>query len=440
LKAKFVHILKINTKDKRNKMSELAAYYNSGSLSKSISFLINKGICLNQIQDKNILIKPNWVKHSITSKDELCMRTNDNFILSALKVILEMRPSKVTLGDAPIQGCNWDRMLSIFFKDEIHKLSKEYNTPILIKDFRRRIYNFSENNPEIGIKPLSDYHIIDLGKNSLLEPLSMTGQTKFRVTNYNPDRMSFAHSFGIHKYCIVKDFFEADIIISLPKIKTHQKAGITGALKNLVGINGDKDFLPHHRIGGTRKGGDCYPGGSALRYWSELSLDKANRFQGSKGFWFWQKLSSILWRLSFPSPEHNMVAGWYGNDTTWRMVMDLNRIAEYGSADGTISEIPQRQIFSLCDGIIAGQGDGPLEPEPLPLGIITFSNDSLVNDRVFAKFMGLPGDRIPLLNSASQDANTDCAITLNGKTIKLEDLNKYEIKTIPPKGWVKYFN
>ena len=30
---------------------------------------------------------------------------------------------------------------------------------------------------------------------------------------------------------------DADIVISLPKIKSHQKTGITGAIKNLVGIN-----------------------------------------------------------------------------------------------------------------------------------------------------------------------------------------------------------
>ena len=32
---------------------------------------------------------------------------------------------------------------------------------------------------------------------------------------------------------------------SLPKLKTHKKAGITCALKNLIGINGNKEYLPH---------------------------------------------------------------------------------------------------------------------------------------------------------------------------------------------------
>ena len=58
---------------------------------------------------------------------------------------------------------------------------------------------------------------------------------------------------------------EADVIVNLPKLKTHKKAGVTCALKNLIGINGNKEYLPHHRIGGHNLGGDCYPGGSDLK-------------------------------------------------------------------------------------------------------------------------------------------------------------------------------
>jgi hypothetical protein len=34
---------------------------------------------------------------------------------------------------------------------------------------------------------------------------------------------------------IAKDVLEADIIINLPKLKMHKKAGVTNALKNFVG-------------------------------------------------------------------------------------------------------------------------------------------------------------------------------------------------------------
>ena len=83
---------------------------------------------------------------------------------------------------------------------------------------------------------------------------------------YDPDKFRYTHTKGMHKYCITKHLFDSDLVISLPKAKTHQKAGITAALKNIVGLNGDKDYLPHHRIGGTEVGGDAYPGKSYFRY------------------------------------------------------------------------------------------------------------------------------------------------------------------------------
>lgn len=391
----------------------------------------------DSIAGKRVLLKPNWVTHSRNEPDQICLRTHDNFILATLRILLEMGPARIFIGDAPIQGCQWDRMMSEKFLQEIRHLSEEFNIPIQLKDFRRRTFRFDENRAETGIRPLSEYVIVDLGKESMVEPITTPGRTKFRVTDYDPDRMSTAHAPGVHKYCITKDYFDADVVLSLPKLKTHQKTGITGALKNLVGINGDKDFLPHHRIGGTDMGGDCYPGRSYLRYWAELLLDGANRRQGKKSFWIWQKFSALLWRSSVPGPEHQVAAGWYGNDTTWRMVMDLNRIATYCDASGNLSDTPQRQLFSLCDGIIGGQGDGPLEPDPLPLGIVSFTNDSLLNDRAIAMLMGFPLDDIPLLNQGSEDP--DAEIRLNGSALNLEDLHPYAVETVPPRGWIRFF-
>lgn len=390
------------------------------------------------VENKKVLLKPNWVSHSLNPEDEFCLRTNDNFVLAVLNTVLRMGPSGVIVGDAPIQGCRWDRMITESFITGVKALSAEFNVPVTIRDFRRRTYVFAENRAISDVRPLSEYVIFDLGMNSFLEPITSESKTGFRVTNYNPDRMSEAHSKGVHKYCITKEMFEADTIISLPKIKTHQKTGITGALKNIVGINGDKDYLPHHRLGGVRKGGDCYPGGSQLRYWSELALDRANRRQGKTSFWLWQKLSSLLWVLSFPGPEHSLAAGWYGNDTTWRMVKDLNTIAAYGTADGKLDSQPQRDIFSLCDAIISGQGDGPLEPSPLPLGIISFTNDSIVNDRAMSVLLGIPFEMIPLLKNISQECEAACDITLNGENVNLASLCQYSLNARPPKGWKSY--
>ena len=391
------------------------------------------------IKGKKILVKPNWVTHDQKNDDEICLRTHDNFLISTLEILLENGPSSIMIGDAPIQGCNWEILCSNQLLKSISDLSQSHTIPIIIKDFRRSTFDNSRNKPIKDRNPISDYLIFNLGKESYLEPISSMDPI-FRVTKYNPDRLAESHTIGKHKYCITKELFETDIVLSLPKIKTHQKTGITGALKNIVGLNGDKDYLPHHRIGGDQIGGDCYPGKSYLRFTSEKILDIANRNQSERLYWIWYWLAAVLWRLSFPKKVHSLAAGWYGNDTCWRMVMDLNKIAVFGKKDGTLSEKPQRIIYSLCDGIVGGQGDGPLNPNPLALGIISFSNNSMLNDICMATLMGFEPKKIPMLNfSFPGDQNQGHEIIINKTKVDLPDLLTYSIPTIPPPGWVDYF-
>src|ERR1019366_3386117 len=122
----------------------------------------------------------------------------------------------------------------------------------------------------------ADYVLFDLARDSLLEPLA-TEAGKFRVTMYNPDLLSSTHAPGRHRYLIARELMQADVVINLPKLKCHKKTCVTGALKNLVGINGNKEYLPHHRKGGEALGGDCYPGNSWLKSSAENFLDAANR-------------------------------------------------------------------------------------------------------------------------------------------------------------------
>jgi uncharacterized protein (DUF362 family) len=426
-----------NNEESRS-IDTLSTIYNDKQLIKDkikkigIGFLDDEKI----FKQKNILIKPNWVLHNHNDYDDICLRTNNSIIIALLEILLPLNPQKIVIGDAPIQRCNWDKMITKTFINEINKLSLVYKTPIEIKDFRRVTFDPKLNNPQKGKRPLSEYIIFDLGEKSYLEPISVN-KNNFRVTNYNPDRLAESHRKGVHKYCISKEIFEADVVISMPKIKTHQKAGITCALKNLVGINGDKDYLPHHRIGGKERGGDCYPGKNIFRLWSEYLLDAANRRQGKITYYFFSYTSAALWKLTKPKKEHNLSAGWYGNDTTWRMVLDLNKIAKYGKKDGTLSEKPQRVIYSLCDGIIGGQGDGPLNPAPLPLGILAFGDDSYLIDLIVGNIFRLNIGKIPLLKEA-QKMVRDYSIYLNGKKISIEEINDISLDVIMPPGWTNY--
>ena len=121
--------------------------------------------------------------------------------------------------------------------------------------------------------------------------------------------------------------------------------------------------------------------------------------------------------------------------------MDLNRIVIFGKEDGTISKTPQREIYSLCDGIIGGQGNGPLNPQPLPLGVICFSNICSMTDICMATLMGFDIQKIPLLKTALQtDAKENVSLSLNGQQATLADIANLSIPTLPPQGWVDYLN
>jgi uncharacterized protein (DUF362 family) len=438
--AFFVNIKTVfNNTDDRN-IAYLSKYYMDLNLLKStISEVTGDHLKNKQIEGKRILLKPNWVLHNRKENDEICMRTHDNLLLAFLEVILLKKPLSVVIGDAPVQGCRWDDIIRCDFKDKINELSRKYVIPIKIKDFRRVTFDPLSNNITVERNPITDYIIFDLKNDSLLEPISKSGKNLFRVTDYDPDRLAESHGPGIHKYCITKELFESDVIITIPKVKTHQKAGITNALKILVGINGDKDFLPHHRKGGTNNGGDCYPGDNILLKLSEYTIDTANRHRGKFIYKPLKYIAIGFWKLSNPSPKHNLAASWHGNDTTWRMTLDLNKIAVYGKDDGTISKTPQRVLFSLCDGIIGGQGDGPLKADPLALGVICFSNIPSYTDAAMAEVMGFEQDKIPLVKNAIKiDNKKKVNIFLDQRLIALKELSKISILTIPPPGWVDY--
>jgi hypothetical protein len=437
----FTLIQSVFNSENERTIEKLSDIYNDlPRLKRMISCIINDGLADDYVKNKKILLKPNWVLHSKIKNDDICLRTHDNFLLAALEIILEKKPSIVIIGDAPLQGCFWDKMMTPALLEKIKELSARFAVLVEIKDFRRRFFDPTQNNPLSERRPLAEYVIFDLGKQSFLEPISINKKNIFRVNNYDPDQLAEAHTVGMHKYCITKELFDVDIVISLPKIKTHQKTGITGALKNLVGVNGDKNHLPHHRLGGTGFGGDCYPGKNYLRLWSELCLDNANRNQGKIIYWFWIKMGSLFWRMTKPTKVHQLAASWYGNDTTWRMVMDLNKIALFGKVDGSLADQPQRTLFSLCDGIIGGQGDGPLNPEPLPLGVICFSNNSAITDISMALLMHFDFHKIPLLETAYNlsDKKNDINLIFNGSPITLEGLTHHAIETLPAPGWVDY--
>ncbi|MCH7871146.1 MAG: DUF362 domain-containing protein [Planctomycetes bacterium] len=91
---------------------------------------------------------------------------------------------------------------------------------------------------------------------------------------------------------------------------------------------------------------------------------------------------------------------WYGNDTTWRMVLDLNRILMYADSQGTLHGHAVRRFFSVVDGIIGGEGNGPLDPTPKKVGVIVVGGNPVAVDLACVRLMGFDCGRIPIVQRA----------------------------------------
>lgn len=391
-----------------------------------------------------ILLKPNWVLHDSLHGTE-CLVTHPSIIHAVLPYVLLAKPSRVIIGDAPLQYCDFTTLQKQY--DFSRYFHAELGCSFEIKDFRRTVSTITDSywNVKEGCRPLDDYLEVNVGATSLLEPIANDWK-KFRVTVYDPRFMWKHHKPGYHTYLIAKDILDANLVINLPKLKTHQKAGITCCLKNLIGINGNKEYLPHHRKGGSQTGGDAYRGSSMLLGIMEQVWDIANRSRNNS-FVF-----NLLVKMAFKIKRLNELTGgdgraegsWYGNDTVWRTCLDLNRVLLYASSAGAFSKTPERSVLHIVDAIIAGQGDGPLNPEPLQLNMLLGGFNPVAVDWVAAVMLGFDPHNIPTILNAFNDFDypltmfntSDIRLSHNGN---YRDLNEFAAlfgkKAIPADGW-----
>lgn len=352
-----------------------------------------------------IVVKPNWVLDRNEGPGGMdCMITHPSVLRAVLEYVFLARPAQVVLGDAPLQGCDFARLLDFAGLRAVIAEFQGRGLPLVVKDFRRTILRHAGDLKLVAeeLRPESEYVLVDLGADSLLEPISRDWR-KFRVTVYDPRLMRRHHRPGRHRYLIAREVLEADLVVNVPKLKAHKKAGLTGCLKNLIGINGNKEYLPHHRKGGADGGrGDNY----ARRHWqmtlAENVLDAINRLRAWPRFYrFGERVAWWLMHLAAKKdPAVQIEGSWHGNDTIWRTCLDLNRVLLYAGADGRMREAPQREEISIVDAVVAGQGNGPLAPEPLATGAILAVRNPATGDFIGAALLGFDPEKIPLLRHA----------------------------------------
>ncbi len=397
---------------------------------------------------QTVVIKPSWVFHQNVCGQSLDgFVTHTSFIRTLIDYIVLALEGKgqIIIGDGAIQSADFSKIVWKVQIDAVVSFIRERTrTRISIEDFRREI-TIRKNSvvTERIYREDEDFIEVNLGPESYLTPISKSYKN-FRVTSYDKDKMIKYHNLHDHIYVIHKSVLTADVVISLPKLKTHRKAGMTCCLKNSVGINCQKDCLPHHRKHSTMEGGDAYRKASFAKGIKENLFERFDKTHSTIGQQLYTLCIRVINRLiKLFSIENDFEGSWYGNDTLWRTILDINRILFYTDKRGEIRKDQQRKLLYIIDGIIAGEREGPLEPTNRHLGLMAAGQNPLAIDLVISKVIGFDYRRIPSLLQATNSSFLwkskhnigDIPVRLNReKACLLKDLN-LNLHLEPSSGW-----
>ncbi|MFQ5719571.1 MAG: DUF362 domain-containing protein [Acidobacteriota bacterium] len=381
-----------------------------------------------------VVLKPNLVRHCHGTGGPLEAVVTDPRILRAVLdyVVDAVAPEgEVIIADSPLQSCQMDRLASAMGLEELCAAAQRHGVRVRCLDYRREAVIKGAGGLIVQRTPLAGdpdgYVAVDLGAESQLESL-VAMRRRFRVTQYDREITLQHHGEGRHEFLIPRSLLAADLVISLPKIKTHRKAGMTGALKNLVGINGSKAWLPHHRAGSVAEGGDEYLHPSLRKRWMTRLWERMDRTPSATARRLLDRVQDAIRRsgavVPFPDPYYE--GSWWGNRTMPAMVCDLNRIFVYADRQGRLQDRPVRRFLVLADAVTAGEGEGPLEPDPRALSRLIAGVNPVAVDWVAATLMGFAPERIPTLEQARAAFHRPL---IDGR---MEDLSVREIDTELP--------
>lgn len=310
---------------------------------------------------QRVFIKPNWVasrwRKSCPHVDNLyCVITHPSVIEAvADRVALALRgKGEIIIADNPSIDADFEELMQF---TGIRRLERKYDVPCHIYDLRplvcKDLKDYGKRD-KMAVQPgdPNGEVEINLGKESLFYGVD---STLFRGVFDEREETVAAHTGETQLYTISKSLYESDVYISIPKLKTHQKVGVTLNLKGQVGAMTRKNQLVHWRVGSPETGGDEYP--------DRESWERAQH-------------AAVTHRGAHP-----------GNDTIWRMVVDLYKCLLK----------KDRQYFTVIDGITAGEGQGPFCPTSKLAKVLIGGRDFLLADIVATRYMGIDPMKIRYL-------------------------------------------
>lgn len=399
-----------------------------------------------------VLIKPNMVLHFNTYCGRTdCLYTHPSLVAVIIHfvVIALNGTGSIVVGDAPLQECVFDELVKQSGYDLVIDHYQRMGVDISLVDFRNvksvnkdGLHHLQEEKGSKGI-------LVCVDDKSAFSEITDERAEKLRITNYDPRILQKHHTSKQHEYMVAKEVLDADVIINMPKPKTHRKAGVTISLKNLVGINANKEYLPHHTLGSKDEGGDAYLEADRFLAIANEVLDIKNMLVNEQEFELAKIADELYSKLkSKKKSEKYWEGSWYGNDTIWRTIVDLNRILLYADKKGDLQDSRQRRLFIVGDMLVSGDKEGPLEPSPVNARTIVMGDDPVAYDMVVCSLMGfdyhdipsieMPGeeDKKLLFSSCKEPHVISNDKEWNGRS--LTDIREsHSLEFVPSRGWME---
>ena len=357
-----------------------------------------------------VVLKPNWVKEHDERYPGPGKWEHVVTHPSVIEAVIRWAGTRlagsgsITICDAPQTDSSFARLKEYCSLDDMVKRCRQEfpGTTIELLDLRpeewRAVDGVTVSKKELPGDPAGDTFV---GLNEASEFVGFQGNGKLFGASFNMAETNERHSDERHEYLLCRTPMDADVLINLPKLKTHKKVGLTCALKNLVGINANKNWLPHHTEGTPDQGGDQFPVSTTKAKLEYSWMGCAKRIVNCRPL-FSRLLVPLkkVGRLFFGDTQKVVRSGnWHGNDTCWRMVLDLNKCLFEFDGAGQPREKPLRYL-AVVDGIIGGEGNGPMSPDAKPCGTILAGIHPAAVDMTAATLMGFDWQKLRLLKGA----------------------------------------
>jgi uncharacterized protein (DUF362 family) len=397
-----------------------------------------------------VLIKPNLRRHfNANSKSSLeslvthgsVLRPLIDYVLKALRF-----KGRVIIADCPESDCDIEAVKSamgITGLQEFYRGAFRFKVEFI--DFRRE-WLVMKNGALVQRKKLSGdpagYTKIDL---SQLSEFADIADLADRLRGQDRAVACLKHHNGQrNEYMMPNSVLGADVLISVPKIGTHSKAGVALSLENMMGICADRNWLPRYRAGSPDERGDEFPPSMHARYSRRRVLQSATSYLKQKNL-------VSLFPPARKSNHTGEIGGgdWHGNDTIWRAIIDLGKVVFFADHRGRLhNRMCHGKYLTLLDGIVAGEGEGPLAVDDKAVGALCGGLDPRITDIAVTKLLGFDWKQIPQFKNFTRIKHLKFSEFLGENKIRLlisrgsDRVQKMPLSELkinlhfkPPSGW-----